>query len=62
MKPYVLYDNVTGAGSTATLSDSTSNYTYLEVYYCANDSAKHMGYIKVYNPSWSGNVTIYIII
>lgn len=51
LKPYVLYDNATGAGSTATLSDSTSNYTYLEVYYRANDSAKHIGYTKVYNPN-----------
>ena len=51
LKPYVLYDNAAGAGSTTTLSDSTSNYTYLEIYYRANDSSKHIGCTKVYNPN-----------
>lgn len=51
LKPYVLYSNNAGAGSVCTLSDNTSNYTYLEIYYHTNDSQKHIGCTKVFNPN-----------
>lgn len=39
-----------GDSNSPTLSDSVSNYTYLEIWYRSNDGTGHQGYTKVYAP------------
>ena len=46
----VLYDNSTGTNGTVTLSDSTANYDYLEIYFRTNDSTNYKNSVKIYSP------------
>ena len=45
----VLYDDSTGSNGAITLSDSSANYTYLEIFYRNTDS--FFSSIKVYSPN-----------
>lgn len=45
----ILYDNETGASGTITLSDSSANYKYLEIFYRDNNS--NYNSVKVYSPN-----------
>ena len=45
-KPTVLYDNPSGSNGTITLSDSSANYSYLEIYFFTNDGWQYSGYQK----------------
>ena len=46
-----LYNNSTGSNGTITLSSSSANYSYLEIYYKDNDG--HKGFVKVDSPNGS---------
>lgn len=48
-KPYILYDNATGTETTLTLSDSSENYSYIEIFF--NRDNKGFSSVKVYNPN-----------
>jgi len=48
LKPVLLYSS-NGTNTTADLSDSAANYTYLEIFY--RDYDKHYGSVKVYEPN-----------
>jgi microcystin-dependent protein len=48
LKEVVLYNNATGTTGTVTLSDSSANYTYLEIYF--NKSGCY-GSVKIYQPN-----------
>lgn len=37
MEPTVLYNNPSGSNSTISLSDSVTNYSFIEIYYKSND-------------------------
>jgi len=45
-RPTILYDNPSGSNGAITLSDSSSNYSYLEVYFFTNDGLQYEGYQK----------------
>lgn len=45
----VLYDNSTGSSGTITLSDSSANYSYLEIFFRNGDSFYNS--VKVYSPN-----------
>lgn len=47
----VLYDNSTGSIGTITLSDSSANYKYLEIYYKKSGIP---AFTKIYNPNGKG--------
>lgn len=49
MKAYTLYENSSGTQSTITLSDSSANYEYIEIYFRDNSSCCEFS--KVYNPN-----------
>lgn len=49
MKAYTLYSNTSGTQSNITLSSSSANYSYIEIYY-RNDDNKY-AYTKVYSPN-----------
>ena len=44
--PTILYDASTGSTGTITLSDSSANYSYLEIYFYTNDGWQYKGYQK----------------
>jgi hypothetical protein len=44
----VLYDDATGSGTSVTLSETSANFTYIEIFYRDNDSV--FGSQKVYSP------------
>lgn len=46
---YTLFDNINGTQSTITLSDSSANYYFLEIYFKNNDNAYCMS--AVYEPN-----------
>lgn len=46
----ILYNNSTGTNGTITLSDSATNYDYLEIYFRTNDSIDYKNSIKIYSP------------
>ena len=43
MKPVVLYENASGSNGTITLSQSASNFSYLEIYFRTNDGTEYRG-------------------
>lgn len=45
----VLYENASGSNSNITLSDSASNYEYIEIFFKNNDNA--FSSVKVYQPN-----------
>lgn len=45
-KPVVLYDSSTGNTGTITLSETSANYSYLEIYFYTNDGWQYKGYQK----------------
>jgi hypothetical protein len=47
--PVVLYDNSTGTNGNVTLSSSSANYTYLEIFYRGNDN--QYSSVKVFEPN-----------
>lgn len=49
MKAYTLYENSSGTQSTITLSDSSANYEYIEIYF--KDNTECYEFSKVYNPN-----------
>src|SRR5574344_1437910 len=49
-----LYDNSTGSTGTITLSDSASNYNYIELYYYKSST---YGYSRIKNPN-NKNITL----
>lgn len=49
MKAYTLYSNASGTQSNITLSSSSANYNYIEIYYKNNDN--RTSYTKVYDPN-----------
>lgn len=49
MKAYTLYSNASGIQSNITLSSSSANYNYIEIYYKNNDN--RTSYTKVYDPN-----------
>lgn len=59
LKEYVLYNNTTGTAGDVTLSDSASNYSYLEVFYynASNDGRMSQ---KIYSPN-GNTLTLNII-
>lgn len=48
LKYYSLYENLSGATTTVTLSDDISNYNFIEIYFITNDSLQDRGSSKVY--------------
>ena len=56
LKPDVLYDNANGSNGTITLSQNSSDYKYLEVYFFTNDGGQYKGYQKC---MLEGNTTTY---
>ena len=52
----ILYENTSGTTGTVTLSDSSSNYKYLEIFYRSNDDL--YGSIKVSNPNGKNIVIV----
>lgn len=46
--PVVLYNNTTGTNGTVDLSETSANFTYLEIFYRNND--QQYSSVKVYNP------------
>ena len=44
--PTILFDASTGSTGTITLSDSSANYSYLEIYFYTNDGWQYKGYQK----------------
>ena len=53
--PYVLYDNQSGSSQSITLSDDSSNYDYLEVFYFAGDM---FGSLKIDTTKNKGTITL----
>jgi len=53
--PYVLYDNQSGSNQNITLSDNSSNYDYLEVFYYAGDM---FGSLKIDTTQNKGTITL----
>lgn len=49
LAPKILYENASGTSSNITLSDSASNYEYIEIFYKNNDNA--FSSVKVYQPN-----------
>ncbi len=49
-KPKTLYDNSSGTTGTVTLSDSASNYKYLEIHYCDVNKTVYNS-CKIYSPN-----------
>lgn len=49
-KPKVLYNNSSGSNGTITLSESSANFTYLEIFYFDNQY-KYYSSVKVYRPN-----------
>ncbi len=49
LKPVELYNNTSGSNGTITLSDSSANYRYIEIYYKSNDN--YYNSVKVQNPN-----------
>lgn len=45
---YVLYDNENGSYDSIVLSDSVTNYKYIEIFFCAENNHNSL---KVYNPN-----------
>ena len=51
LTPVVLYDNdTTGTGGTVTLSETSANFTYLEIFFRCNQYTKIYNSVKVYLP------------
>lgn len=48
----VLYNNTSGSNGDITLSDSVTNYTYIEIFYKTNDNSYHS--VKIYSPNNKG--------
>lgn len=57
IKPAVLYNNVSGTNNTITLSDSASNYEYIEIIFRNNDNS-YQSTGRLYN---ANGHTIYLI-
>ena len=55
LKPVVLYNNPSGSNSTIELSDSVTNYSFIEIYYHSNDD--YEGYKKLI--AQNGNTVLY---
>lgn len=55
LEPKALYENSTGTTSTVTLSETSANFTYLDIYYysvpSASTSTIRYGYTRVYAPN-----------
>lgn len=47
---YTLFNSTSGERGTVTLSDSSANYDYIEIFY-ANNSGVNGSSVKVYNPN-----------
>ena len=62
-KEYELYNSTTG-GTTGdvTLSDSSANYDYIEIYFRSNDGIDNVGSQKVYSPNGKKTFLIYYCI
>lgn len=48
LSPHVLYNNSNGSATTITLNDSAANYSYLEIYFMAENVFSS---VKVYSPN-----------
>lgn len=59
-KEYELYNSTTG-GTTGdvTLSDSSANYDYMEIYFRSNDGTDNVGSQKVYQPNGKTTYLLY---
>lgn len=55
----VLYNDTTGTTGSVTLSDSSANYNYMEIYFRTNDGLGYTGCQKVYNPDAKKTCLIY---
>lgn len=55
LEPVSLYSNNTGTTGTVTLSETSANFTYLDIYYYTSHGSsttpKRTGYTRVYNPN-----------
>ena len=49
LNPTVLYNNTSGSNSNITLSDSASNYEYIEIFFRSNDTPHNS--VKIYQPN-----------
>jgi hypothetical protein len=49
LKPVVLYANETGSNSSITLSESSANFDYIEIFYKSNDD--YYNSLKIYKPN-----------
>ena len=60
-KAYELYNGVSSGGTdgTVTLSDSSANYDYLEIYFRSNDGTDNIGSQKVYQPNGKKTFLLY---
>jgi hypothetical protein len=52
-KEVVLYNDATGTNGTVTLSETSANFSYLEVFY-GNSPKSGCGSVKVYSPNGKG--------
>lgn len=48
--PVLLYDNSSGTTGTVTLSETAENFSYLEIFYCDNNSNQYQSK-KIYSPN-----------
>ena len=48
LSPHVLYNNSNGSAQTITLNDSAANYSYLEIYFAAENCYRSE---KIYSPN-----------
>ena len=46
-----LYDNSSGSNSSVTLSETSANFSFLEIYFRSNDATSYTSYQKVYSPN-----------
>jgi len=46
-----LYNNASGNNSSVTLSETSANFIYLEIFFRANDGNDYTSYTKVYSPN-----------
>lgn len=46
-----LYNNTSGSNGTITLSETSANYTYIDIFYRPNDGSNYTSFTRVYSPN-----------
>lgn len=58
-KPVSLYNNSSGTNGTLTLSETSANFTCLEIYYRTNDGTDKENSVKIYSPNGKTTSLVY---